>query len=424
VSSVASSQRTREKLHLHVEKQVVQDIEDNGGLSVFDAGKAQGIASLLDNPERENLYGPRGGPLRDKIRKRIQVYRKWDLEKYLHHLKKLGVKRGGKNKTTGTSGAAAAPPLPDAIQEEKEAQVSDLEEEALTSPAHKTTNTRKASPAQKTTTRKASPAKKTAVLATQRSPLPRKQASRSVVSEASTMPTDAPGEDDVTEVTVQFVNGMEVIQVNPDKWNQGHGIKINKFSGHKWGGNKYSGYKIAVTGDVRDLELYSLDGYKEKKPNHEFVLSKPEIEAPFWKSKGGYDRQQKHEAVKDGHNIAATKYSKLPPDRRLEKFLICFPEGMELTDVQFLAAGTQTTDSTIQQKLILGKVKTDYQIAGDVIKTYTFVMEWYLCDNKTAEDFTGTDNKKPRTQQLLDDVGEHDSSSSDDDDDVDKDMEY
>ena len=240
------------------------------------------------------------------------------------------------------------------------------------------------------------------------------------------MPTDAPGDDEVTKVTVQFVNGMEVIQVDPNKWNQGHGIKINKFSGHKWGGNKYSGYKISVSGDVRDLELYSLDGYKEKKPNHEFVLSKPKIEAPFWKSKKSYDLQQKYEAVKDGHNIAATKYSKLPPDRRLQKFLICFPEGMELTDVQFLAAGAQTTDSTIQQKLILGKVKTDYKVGGENIKSYTFVLEWYLCDNKTGEDFTGTDNKKARTQQLLDEVGEHDSSSEDgdDEDDIDKDMEY
>jgi hypothetical protein len=146
IASGASNQRTREKLQLHVEKQVVQDIEDNGGIAVFNAGKTQGTCSLLDNPERSNLYGPRGGPLRDKIRKRIQVFKKWDVKKYLTHLKKLGVKRSGKNKTPGR----APSPLPDAIQEEKEADVSDLEEEAFTSPARQSTY-KKASSVQKTT---------------------------------------------------------------------------------------------------------------------------------------------------------------------------------------------------------------------------------------------------------------------------------
>jgi len=65
-SSVASASSTgsqREKLPENAEKQLLANIQLAGGIKDFDCTKNQGLAKLLDNPERVNLYGNRGDPI-------------------------------------------------------------------------------------------------------------------------------------------------------------------------------------------------------------------------------------------------------------------------------------------------------------------------------------------------------------------------
>ena len=74
-SSVASASSTgsqRERLPGHVEKQLLADIQLGGGIKYFDFSEHQGLARLLDNPERINIYGVRGDPIRRKISHRVQ----------------------------------------------------------------------------------------------------------------------------------------------------------------------------------------------------------------------------------------------------------------------------------------------------------------------------------------------------------------
>ena len=74
-SSVASASSTgsqREKLPANVEKQLLADIQLAGGIKDFDYTENQGLAKLLDNPERVNLYGNRGDPIRRRISHRVQ----------------------------------------------------------------------------------------------------------------------------------------------------------------------------------------------------------------------------------------------------------------------------------------------------------------------------------------------------------------
>jgi len=72
VASASSTGSQREKLPDNVERQLLADIQLAGGLKDFDFSETQGLAKLLDNPERINIYGPRGDPIRRKISHRVQ----------------------------------------------------------------------------------------------------------------------------------------------------------------------------------------------------------------------------------------------------------------------------------------------------------------------------------------------------------------
>lgn len=411
-SGTSTGSNKREKLSLVVEKQLLQDIEERGGLALFDAGKTQGLAELLDNQERENIYGPKGGPLREKIRKRVFLFKKWDTDRYRTHLRRLGVKRR----------KSVAATLPSAIDEEGDQDVSDLEDDPATPAVQQKKKESRPRPVAvepaKEPTRRDTEEEEQVFHLPARSARP--VSGRSVIStsegSSSNMKTQ---EIEVDGSTIS----VKVLDVDTDKWNQGEGIKICRFTAHKYGGKQYSGFEFAIVADARDLELYSLEARPppvdpnnpskrqgNAKPNYEFIFTKPEIEAPHWLSKKNYEKIQKHKAIKTGHGIAATAYAKLSPERRLEKYLIRFPTSMKLTDLQFLGAGDPTDDPVIRQSLIMGKVSTGVQRKGEDLKTYTFTLQWYLCDMNSEDDIDGVDNTKRRkAQDLINEVGENDS---------------
>ena len=106
-SNNSSSKKKREPLPHNVEKQVLIDIEEAGGLYSFKYGEPQALDKLLNNKERENVYGTessvgegsdtgsycnRGDKIREKIRKRVYYIQKnWSKEKYLSHLGRLRI---------------------------------------------------------------------------------------------------------------------------------------------------------------------------------------------------------------------------------------------------------------------------------------------------------------------------------------------
>lgn len=69
-----SSSVARKRLAFHIQKQLAQDIEAAGGIKLFKNKDGHRLSHLCDN--REELYGPRGDDLRQKITKK--VYR-WQL---------------------------------------------------------------------------------------------------------------------------------------------------------------------------------------------------------------------------------------------------------------------------------------------------------------------------------------------------------
>lgn len=69
------SPTTRTRLPHNVEKQLLEDIESEGGIHFFSEGKYQRLCKFLDNKDRSRLYGVRGDPIRKKLRRRINYLR-------------------------------------------------------------------------------------------------------------------------------------------------------------------------------------------------------------------------------------------------------------------------------------------------------------------------------------------------------------
>ena len=69
-SSVTSR---RERLPLHIQKQLARDIEANGGIAYFEGHDNQNLCQLLDQrvEEEDNPYGVRGQPIRARLRKKV-----------------------------------------------------------------------------------------------------------------------------------------------------------------------------------------------------------------------------------------------------------------------------------------------------------------------------------------------------------------
>jgi len=131
-SASNKTESSREKLQLHIEKQLLIDIENLGGIANFREGKKTALADILNNPDRQEIYGPKAGRTREKIRKRVSTFDGWlkkpgGWQKYYKHLAKIGIKSGAKGRVTSRPSTPAQEP-PEAIHEEAEEEVSDLEE--------------------------------------------------------------------------------------------------------------------------------------------------------------------------------------------------------------------------------------------------------------------------------------------------------
>ena len=90
-----SSTASRPGIPLHIQKQLASDIEAAGGIAAFKPdprGTEQAVSKLCD--ERIEVYGARGGKLREKIRKKVWYWRKLHQDgKYAEQvLNRLGVK--------------------------------------------------------------------------------------------------------------------------------------------------------------------------------------------------------------------------------------------------------------------------------------------------------------------------------------------
>jgi hypothetical protein len=88
-SSVTSTGSKR-GLPEHIDKQLITDIEESGGIDNFDAGVPQATSQIiLNNPERENIYGKRGDPIRHKLTQRVKYLKTLPREKYAKVLEKV-----------------------------------------------------------------------------------------------------------------------------------------------------------------------------------------------------------------------------------------------------------------------------------------------------------------------------------------------
>jgi hypothetical protein len=200
-----------------------------------------------------------------------------------------------------------------------------------------------------------------------------------------------------------------VIEIDTNKWAQGEGITVAKFSGKEFRGKQYSGVEISMTADPRDVmdELYKLEAVGEK-PASKFILTKPLVEAPHWRNKKVYERQVDCEAVKKGHAIAATAYKSLEPQRKLQKIMLKFDSDMRLHDRFFVPDTEEMNETEVECKVIMGKVDTGIPISKrtdppETLKIHSVLNTWRLVDMASMEDIEGL-SKKARGQRQLEDI--------------------
>ena len=85
VASSSSSAR-RDRLPLHSQKQLAEDIEANGGLKHFFGKDNQNLCNLLNKRvgEEDNPYGVRSDPIRAKLRRKVEYWQGLDKkDKYI-----------------------------------------------------------------------------------------------------------------------------------------------------------------------------------------------------------------------------------------------------------------------------------------------------------------------------------------------------
>lgn len=78
----SAGSKNRQRLALRVEKQLLRDIEAEGGLHFFGNGRPQALRSLLDNPDRTSVYGQRGDDIRKRIGKRVDYWKRGNYVDY------------------------------------------------------------------------------------------------------------------------------------------------------------------------------------------------------------------------------------------------------------------------------------------------------------------------------------------------------
>jgi hypothetical protein len=80
----------RDRLKFNVEKQLLTDVENAGGLHFFQE-QPQALRYLCDNHARKRLYGSRGDPIRRKISQRITYLKTFSPKDYLTLLQSYGI---------------------------------------------------------------------------------------------------------------------------------------------------------------------------------------------------------------------------------------------------------------------------------------------------------------------------------------------
>lgn len=127
--SVVSAGSNRGKLEFCVEKQVLKDIEESGGLHLFEKGKTQGLSQLLDNPDRRRLYGERGDGTRKKISRRVRYLKQLPYQQYIKLLTSYKIDAAKLTKAEIESIESAQPVKSIQTKAVKKEDVSDLEDE-------------------------------------------------------------------------------------------------------------------------------------------------------------------------------------------------------------------------------------------------------------------------------------------------------
>jgi len=68
----SNTSKSRNRLDHNIEKQLLVDIESNGGIFFLTSDNRQALSRLLKNPERARLFGEKSGdPIRKKISRRV-----------------------------------------------------------------------------------------------------------------------------------------------------------------------------------------------------------------------------------------------------------------------------------------------------------------------------------------------------------------
>ena len=121
-----ASGKKRTKLPRWVQKQLLQDINNAGGLYDFDLGKPQGLAELLDHRsitlKQPQFYGLRASSQRRKVRNKVQKWKEWPEAKFLKKQRDLQVTQSTAPKTPkpvpfGSPGAKPSPVIEEAENE-------------------------------------------------------------------------------------------------------------------------------------------------------------------------------------------------------------------------------------------------------------------------------------------------------------------
>lgn len=115
-SSVTSTASRRERLPLHVQKQLARDIESNGGIKHFSGfNSTKNLYHLLQKRvgDAENPYGNRGDPIRTKLTKKVNHWVRLEKEgKYVSAVLYPWQIENWKSRSSTTPTPAATPSRP------------------------------------------------------------------------------------------------------------------------------------------------------------------------------------------------------------------------------------------------------------------------------------------------------------------------
>ena len=194
---------------------------------------------------------------------------------------------------------------------------------------------------------------------------------------------------------------VPVIVMDLDRWAQKECIKLAVFRAKEVGKKTYDGVEISVSGDVRDFsnDRYTIKAHEEK-PTNLFIYERPLIEAPHLDTVA-YERIQDCKQTQQGHSARVTSHNKAVKDNpkaAVETFVLQFPEGMKLTDRQFLAAGEDTDELEIDSMLVAGKV----EIGVGNHENFAGIQTWRLCDMSSEVEVQGDSAKKKKGKRQMD----------------------